>query len=93
MANCSSTSTYAYILVQVSDGRQALSIPHTKDRKGQQDSSESASDNQDLLLLQDAEHFAREMIHCSQCHGWFHLDLCVATRTSRQAKWFCSTCI
>ena len=54
MANCSSTSTYAYILVQVSDGRQALSIPHTKDRKGQQDSSESASDNQDLLLLQDA---------------------------------------
>ena len=54
MANCSSTSTYAYILVQVSDGRQALSIPHTKDRKGQQDSSESASDNQNLLLLQDA---------------------------------------
>ena len=43
-----------YILVQVSDGRQALSIPHTKDRKGQQDSSESASDNQDLMLFQNA---------------------------------------
>ena len=38
-------------------------------------------------------HFSKEMIACSVCHYWFHLDVCVAVaKNDRVKRWLCGNC-